>query len=158
MVMLDLGLPDCKGVETLVQFRHAQPQVRVVVFTSIEETSEVVGALDAGAAGFLPKTSTLPVIAAALRLVAAGGIYVPPQAIDETAAARIQRREIKLTGRQADVLRLIVRGIGNKEIAKRLHIAEDTVKQHASAAYATLGVCNRMQAMHAVNRRGIRLD
>lgn len=158
LVLLDLGLPDSQGVETLVQFGQAVPRARVVVFSAIEETANVVSALEAGAAGYLPKSSALPVIAAALRLVAAGGIYVPPQAIDDATAARAQRREIKLTGRQADVLRLILRGMGNKEIARRLHIAEGTVKQHACAAYAVLGVTNRMQAMHAVSRRGFRLD
>lgn len=158
LVLLDLGLPDSIGVATLVQFRHAHPQVRVVVFSAVDEPSTVVGALAAGAAGYLPKTSPLPVIAAALRLVAAGGIYVPPQAIDEAAAARGQRREIALTDRQVDVLRLILRGMANKEIAKRLHIAKDTVKQHAGAAYATLGVSSRTQAILAVARRGIRLD
>lgn len=158
MVTLDLGLPDCRGVETLLQFRKAQPQARVVVFSGLEEHAHVMSALDAGAAGYVPKSSPLPVIAAALRLVAAGGRYVPPQAIDDAASPRAPRRDIKLTGRQAEVLRLIVRGMANKEIAKRLSIAEDTVKQHACAAYAVLGVSNRMQAMHAVTRRGIRFD
>lgn len=82
----------------------------------------------------------------------AGGNYAPPQAASES------WRDIELTGRQADVLRLIVRGLANKEIAKQLQIAEDTVKQHARAAYAVLGVSSRTQAIHAVTRRGIRLD
>jgi len=158
LVVLDLNLPDSTGMETLERFRHAHPEPRVVVFSDIDESSTVVAALAAGAAGYLPKSSQLPVIVAALRLVGAGGIYVPPQAIGDDGTRRAQRREIKLTCRQTDVLRLIVRGMGNKEIGKRLHIAEDTVKQHACAAYAVLGVSNRMQAMHAVTRRGIRLD
>jgi DNA-binding NarL/FixJ family response regulator len=82
----------------------------------------------------------------------AGGDYAPPQAAHES------RRDIELTGRQADVLRLIVRGLANKEIAKQLQIAEGTVKQHARAAYAALGVSSRTQAILAVTRRGIRLD
>lgn len=158
LVLLDLGLPDCKGVETMVRFGRSFPEARVIVFSAEDESSNVVGALEAGAAGYLPKSSTVPLIAAALRLVAAGGIYVPPQAIDGTAPARARRRAIRLTGRQADVLRLIVRGMANKEIATRLRIAEDTVKQHAGAAYAALGVANRVQAMHVVTQRGIRLD
>lgn len=158
LVLLDLGLPDCAGLETLERFRAAHPRLRVVVFSATDDPGSVVRALDAGAAGYLPKTSRPAVIAAALRQVAAGGIYVPAEAGGSDSVPNAQGRDIALTDRQADVLRLILRGLANKEIAKRLRIAEDTVKQHARGAYAVLGVGSRTQAILAVTQRGIRLD
>jgi len=155
MVLLDLGLPDCAGIDTLKRFRRAQPEPRVVVFSEIEDRACAVAAIEGGAAGYLVKSLTRPLISAALKLVAAGGTYIPRevmQSSDSPVAAR------SLTERQLDVLRLIVKGLANRQIAERLAIAEDTVKQHARAAYAFLGVSSRTQAMSAATRRGINLD
>lgn len=157
LVVLDLGMPDSAGLATFARFHSRLPQTRVVVFSANDEPQTMIGALNAGAVGFLPKSSTPPVIAAALRLVMAGGVYVPPQLM-VNAAKQAQNGEISLTTRQTDVLRLILRGMANKEIAKRLLIAEGTVKQHARAAYAALGVASRSQAMRAAAQRGIQLE
>jgi DNA-binding NarL/FixJ family response regulator len=155
LVLLDLGLPGCKGIDALTRFRKACPQPRIVVVSANEDRGSVVGALEAGAAGFVPKTHAPPLIAAALRLVAEGGTYVPPQALrDENGCAPAS----ELTDRQLDVLRLLAKGMGNKEIAQRLRIAKDTVKQHAKAVYAALGVDRRNEAGAAAQRRGIKLD
>ena len=158
LVLLDLCLPDCKGIETLAKFRGVHPRPRVVVFSAMEEAPDVLNALKAGAAGYLPKTSAPSVIVAALRLVAAGGVYVPPQAITPCGEGERRPREVALTSRQLDVLRLIIKGFANKQIARRLRIAEDTVKQHARGAYAVLGVSSRTQAVSEAARRGIRID
>jgi DNA-binding NarL/FixJ family response regulator len=159
LVLLDLGLPDCGGIDALKRFRRAHSQPRVVVLSEIEDPACMLAAMQAGAAGFLSKTLTRPVISAALRLVAAGGIYLPPQALSaRLTSMQGRRRKRDLTHRQLDVLRLIVKGLRNKQIAERLKIAEDTVKQHARAAYGVLGVSSRTQAMGAAARRGIRPD
>jgi len=160
LVLLDLGLPDCAGIDTFKRFRRLQSGARVVVFSETDDPSYVVAVMEGGACGFLSKTLTRPVISAALQLVAAGGIYTPPEAIEirRPAAHAPRRRSRDLTHRQLDVLRLIVKGLRNKQIAERLKIAEDTVKQHARAAYGVLGVSSRTQAMSAVSRRGIRFD
>ena len=158
LVLLDLGLPDSAGVETLTRFRRAHPNVRVVVFSATDEPSCVVSALEAGASGYAPKTSTPSVITAALQVVAAGGTYVPPQAIKERGVSRAAQQDIVLTERQRDVLRLITHGLANKEIARQLNLHVDTVKHHARAAYAVLGVSSLTQALNAVARRGVRLD
>src|SRR5262249_48840124 len=97
------------------------------------------------------------VIASALQLVAAGGVYIPPQAIGAQSCGEVKAQLPMLTGRQLDVLRLITRGFANKDIAAQLRIAKDTVKQHAKAVYSALGVANRSQAARAVERRGINL-
>jgi len=164
LVLLDLGLPDCGGIDTFKRFRRLHPGARVVVFSDVDDPSSIVAAMEGGACGFLSKTLTRPVISAALQLVAAGGVYTPPQAVEIRAsraaarAPRLRSRNQDLTHRQLDVLRLIAKGLRNKQIAQRLKIAEDTVKQHARAAYGVLGVSSRTQAMSAVSRRGIRFD
>jgi DNA-binding NarL/FixJ family response regulator len=160
LVLLDLGLPGCAGITALERLREAQPSTRVVVVSSSEERELILAALEAGAAGYIPKTSRPEVFTAALRLVAAGGIYVPPQALraEIPAAVVYQSRKTELTERQRDVLRLIAKGMGNKEIARSLRIAKDTVKQHAKAVYAALGVAGRAQAARAAETRGIKLD
>jgi DNA-binding NarL/FixJ family response regulator len=153
LVLLDLGLPGCSGIEALVAFHKAFPLTRVLVVSATEDRDSVMQALEAGAVGYVPKTHAPPLIAAALRVVAEGGTYVPPQALREVESAT--RR---LTERQLAVLRLIVKGLGNREIAQRLRIAKDTVKQHAKAVFAVLGVASRSEAALAAARRGIKLD
>jgi DNA-binding NarL/FixJ family response regulator len=154
LVMLDLGLPGCVGIEALTRMRAAVSGARIVVVSATEERAVILAALDAGAAGYIPKTSAPGVVTAALRLVAEGGVYVPPQALEGARAAA----GIRLTVRELDVLRLIVRGLANKEIARNLRISKDTVKQHASAVYAALGVKSRSQVGRAAELRGIKLD
>jgi DNA-binding NarL/FixJ family response regulator len=160
LVLLDLSLPGCAGIKALERFRDAQPSMRVVVVSSSEERELVLAALEEGAAGYIPNTSKPEIFIAALRLVAAGGIYVPPQALraQVPAASVVYQRKAELTERQRDVLRLIAKGMGNKEIARHLRIAKDTVKQHAKAVYAALGVASRAQAARAAEARGIKFD
>jgi DNA-binding NarL/FixJ family response regulator len=154
LVLLDLGLPDCAGIDTLKRFRKARPEPPVVVLSETDDGDCAVAAIEGGAAGYLMKTVTRPLISAALRLVAAGGIYIPREVMQRAVPPSART----LTERQLDVLRLIVKGLASKQIAERLRIAEDTVKQHARAAYAFLGVSSRTQAMSAATRRGIALD
>ena len=155
IVMLDLGLPGCTGIEALTRMRAAHPEARVIVVSAIEERPVILAALEAGAAGYIPKTSRPGVVTAALRLIAEGGVYVPAQALKHERAAD---EPIGLTGRQMEVLRLLARGLGNNEIAQSLRIAKDTVKQHAKAVYAALGVNGRAQAGRAAQQRGIKLE
>jgi DNA-binding NarL/FixJ family response regulator len=158
LALLDLGLPDCSGIQSLVVFRQAAPAVRVVVVSLTDDSATIQRALHAGAAGYVPKTHPAPLISAALRFVANGGTYVPPQALRPSAAEEPLAQEHPFTPRQCDVMRLIVRGLANKQIAEQLKIAEDTVKQHARAAYLVLGVSSRTQAVTTLARRGIALD
>jgi DNA-binding NarL/FixJ family response regulator len=155
IVMLDLGLPGCTGIEALTRMRAAHPEARVIVVSAIEERAVILAALEAGAVGYIPKTSRPGVVTAALRLIAEGGVYVPAQALKHERAAD---EPIGLTGRQMEVLRLLARGLGNNEIAQSLRIAKDTVKQHAKAVYAALGVNGRAQAGRAAQQRGIKLE
>jgi DNA-binding NarL/FixJ family response regulator len=160
LVLLDLGLPGCTGIEALVRFLKVLPRLRVIVISATEDPESVRAALDAGAVGYLPKTSNPKVIADALRLVFDGGFYVPPQAMGAVTPYRkgTTFTDLGITGRQADVLKLVAKGHSNSEIAHELKISENTVKQHAHAAYRALGVSSRTEAMVVLAKMGIKED
>lgn len=160
LVLLDLGLPGCTGIEALVRFLKVLPRLRVIVISATEDPESVRAALDAGAVGYLPKTSNPKVIADALRLVFDGGFYVPPQAMGTVTPYRkgTTFTDLGITGRQADVLKLVAKGHSNSEIAHELKISENTVKQHAHAAYRALGVSSRTEAMVVLAKMGIKED
>ena len=155
LVLLDLGLPGCSGIDALLRLRKALPRARVVIISANEDVESVRSALDAGAVGYVPKTSPPRVLTQALRLILDGGIYVPPQG-EAAPRKAASMADLGLTERQADVLKLVAKGLPNGEIARRLAISENTVKQHAHAAYRLLGVSSRTEAMVVLARLGIR--
>jgi DNA-binding NarL/FixJ family response regulator len=161
LVLLDLGLPGCEGIDALTRFRMEFPQLPVVVVSANCDRDSILGVLESGANGFIPKTSKPEVMIAALRLVAAGGTYVPPDALQylsATSPPRTQRGEsTELTERQRDVLRLMLKGYNNERIAAELAIAPNTVKQHAHAIFVQLGVSTRAEAVVAAAHMGLRL-
>lgn len=159
LVLLDLGLPGCEGIDAMSRFRMQFPQMPVAVLSATCDPDSIRGALDAGACGYIPKTSKPDVMIAALRVIAAGGTYVPPEALDEPGASPARRGigRMDLTERQKAVLRLILKGYGNERIAAELGIAPNTVKQHAHAVFLALGVSTRAEAMIAAARQGIAL-
>ena len=158
LVLLDLGLPGCNGIEAVARFRSKFPRVPLVVVSALSDPSSIVAALDAGACGYIPKTSKPDVMIAALKVVAAGGTYVPPEALEEP-AERLPRRRggLELTQRQKDVLQLMLKGYNNERIAAELAIAPNTVKQHTHAIFTSLGVSTRAEAVVAATRHGIGL-
>jgi DNA-binding NarL/FixJ family response regulator len=160
LVLLDLGLPGCSGIQALLPFRKALPRVRIAVISATEDPAIVRAALDAGAVGYLPKTSSPKVIAAALRLVAEGGTYIPAQAMAalERPVKPTTLSDLGLTERQVDVLRLLAQGMSNADIARKLRIAENTVKQHVHVAFRALGASSRTEAVVALARLGIKPD
>ena len=165
LVLLDLGLPGCSGLQALERFRELQPALPVVVFSASSEPALITGALDRGAMGYIPKTAPREVLVGAVRLVISGGVYVPAEARKaEATPARAARPgpasagELKLSGRQSEVLTLLLKGLPNKLIAQRLAISENTAKIHVSAVLHALGVANRTEALVAASRLGLRLD
>ena len=168
LALLDLGLPDCAGPDGLARLREARPDLPVVVVSATSDPDTILEALDLGAMGFIPKTSTRDVLLNAVRLVASGGIYVPVEALRArgekagggapgTGAAR-SAAELGLTGRQRDVLVLLLKGLPNKLIARKLDLAENTVKVHVRAVLQALDVSTRTQALIAATRLGLRLE
>jgi DNA-binding NarL/FixJ family response regulator len=181
LALLDLGLPDCAGLDGLGRLREERPDLPVVVVSGASDPETILAALDLGAMGFIPKTSSRALLLNAIRLVASGGIYVPTQALKARAAKSaasepvgaplpgeavpvppaatgLAPADLGLTPRQADVLSLLLKGLPNKLIARKLDIAENTVKVHVSAVLQALGVGTRTQALIAATRLGLRLD
>ena len=170
LVLLDLSLPGTDGFALLEEFREQHPATPVVVLSASERPEDVLRALDLGAMGYVPKSAPNEVMLQALRLVFSGGIYVPRSAIAElasegsagqrpaAAAGKITPREIGLTDRQAEVLGLILQGLPNKLICRRLNLAEGTVKIHVAAILRALNVHNRTQAVIEASRLGLTID
>ncbi|MBV8835863.1 MAG: response regulator transcription factor, partial [Alphaproteobacteria bacterium] len=156
-VFLDLNMPDVDGFAALDQIGKHRPELPVILLSSSEDPSDVRRALAAGALGYLPKSSSPQTMMSVLRLVLAGEVYVPPLLLKEEAVAngKSDLRPQALTGRQADVLRLLARGLSNKEIGRELLVSERTVKAHVTAVFKSLGVASRAQAVEAARRAGL---
>ena len=152
LVLLDLQLPGMDGFAALAALRRDHPDVPVVVLSASESPARARSALQRGASGFIPKSSRGAVLLSALRLVLAGGIYVPQLVMDGAAAAA---KAAALTDRQLEVLRLLARGLTNREIAEVLKISETTVKSHVKALYEALDVTNRTEAAMRMRELGL---
>jgi len=173
LILLDLGLPDIDGFDALAQLRERYPEAPVVVLSASEQPATVTRAIDSGAMGFIPKTSSNQLLIDALRLVLAGGVYLPLEVLRQhpatpgqalrgaTGAFRsgstVSPHDIGLTARQASVLALMVQGKPNKLICRDLNLAEGTVKIHVTAILKALNVSNRTQAVIAVGKLGLML-
>ena len=152
LVLLDLAMLGVDGFTGLAAFRTHAPSTPVVVLSASEDAADVRAALDGGASGFISKSSSSEVILGALRLVLAGGVYVPPTLLGGHNAVAAKADIDALTPRQRDVLALLAQGLSNKTIGGTLGLSEATVKQHVSAILKTLNVANRMQAVIAGRR------
>lgn len=161
LALLDLNMPAMNGAVGLQKFRAQFPDVPVVVVSGSDEVSDVQQVLSAGASGFIHKSTPPPVMLSALRLVLAGGVYVPLQAMHrESAPLSTNNRAWAsgLTARQMEVLRLLAVGKPNKVIARELDLSEGTVKIHLSAIFRVLDVNNRTEAVLAAQQLSLDLD
>ena len=161
LVLLDLGLPGCTGLQALERLRERFSNLPVVVVSAASDASSITSALDRGAMGFIPKTSPRDVLLNAIRLVVSGGIYVPVEALkhQEQPAPSVQKpADLSLSPRQKEVLSLLLKGLPNKLIARKLDISENTTKIHVSAVLHALGAKTRTQALIAASKAGLRLD
>jgi DNA-binding NarL/FixJ family response regulator len=161
LVLLDLALPDSSGMSGLKRLREQAPEVTVVVLSADETPETVLAAIEAGAAGFIPKTARLGVMQEALRVVLDGGVYLP-EAVLTRSAAPVPSPEaagdsLGLSPRQLDVLKLLIEGKPNKLICRELDLAESTVKTHLAAIFRRLNANSRTQAVVAAARLGLRL-
>ncbi len=153
VVLLDLEMPELDGVEALRQLRAWRPTVQVIIFTAFDSDERIVGAVQAGARGYLLKGAPRKDIFRAVRVVSQGGSLLEPvvasrlmQHISRQADEPARLPE-PLTAREMDVLRLLAQGKPNKEIAADLFITERTVKFHVSAILGKLGATNRTEAV-----------
>ena len=147
VILMDLSMPLMDGIEATRSIVASTPTVHVIVLTSFADRSRIVAALDAGATGYLLKDADPAEVAAAIRAAAAGGVPLDPRAARVMLdAQRTAQREIKLSARESEVLQLVVAGLANKSIARRLGITERTVKAHLTSIFQQLQVGDRTQA------------
>jgi DNA-binding NarL/FixJ family response regulator len=158
LVLLDLNMPGRDGFAALETLAQRYPALPIVVLSGSEDRADMQRALDNGAMGFIPKSATAPVMLGALRLVLAGGVYVPPELVQPGAGDGPARSvDAGLTPRQVEVLARVIEGKPNKIIAGELGLTEATVKAHVTAVFKALNVSNRTQAARAAERIGIKL-
>jgi DNA-binding NarL/FixJ family response regulator len=157
VVLTDLEMPGLDGVAAIQQVRQVSPTTRVVVLTAYDTDERIIGALRAGAQGYLLKGVPRQEIFAAIRAVAAGGTL-----LQQPVAARLLRRadgqpaaNESLTPRELEVLQLLRQGRTNKAIAATLNISERTVKFHVSALLGKLGAGNRTEAVRRAIEQGM---
>lgn len=162
LVLLDLHLPDRHGLDALPELRARFPSMAIAMLSAFNDRDNVLQSLNAGAVGFIPKTDSRDILLGALRLILAGGKYIPPDVLGPASATQPSaplhshstgtRRvpsELGLTERQIDVLALMMQGKSNKLICRALSLAEPTVKNHVSAILKALDVTNRTEAVLA---------
>lgn len=155
LIVFDLLLPDAGNVDALRRLIQTWKDVPILVFSAIEDPEVIQAVLDAGATGYAPKTTTRPVLSHALRLVTSGGRYIPPQALAQKAPKPAPPPRSRLTRRQIEVLQFVSEGFSNKEIADKMGITVETVKQHLQGLYTALGATSRMRAVVIARRLGI---
>jgi DNA-binding NarL/FixJ family response regulator len=166
LLLLDLSLPDSNGENVLTTLRAQHPMLPVVVVSGESDKQTILRCLDAGAMGFIPKTSSRDVLLNAIRLVLSGGIYVPAEALAQYSANLLPTTNVprdskalfsRLSVRQGDVLKLLLKGLPNKLIGRELDITENTVKIHVSAVLKELGASNRTHALLVAHQIGLKL-
>jgi DNA-binding NarL/FixJ family response regulator len=155
VVLIDLSMPRLDGIAATARIVAARPEARVVVLTAFADRERILGALDAGALGYLLKDATPDELLGGIRAAARGEAPLAPKAASELLAARAGRRDAGLSEREREVLELVAEGLPNKLIAIRLEISEKTVKAHLTRVFERIGVTDRTQAALWARRNGI---
>jgi len=157
VVLLDLEMADVDGIEAIPQLLAARPGLEVLVFTAYDTDERVLGAVRAGARGYLLKGASADEIARGIRTVHGGGSYLEPRVASKLLAevTSPHRQASALTDREREVLRLVAEGLPTKQIALSLSISERTVKFHVNSIFHKLGADNRAQAVALAAQRGL---
>ncbi len=164
LLMLDLHLADAEGLEGMLRLRDSFPELPVIIFSGDESSSTVAAAFEQGVQGYIPKSSPMPVVVNAIRVVLSGGNYIPPQAarmLGFEARAVPGRASIEsgtlpsLSPRQRQVLHCLLQGLPNKVIGTRLGMADGTVKSHLNGIYRLFAVNSRAQLILKAREVGL---
>ena len=161
LILCDLGMPGAKPLDGIAMLRQKAPASPILVVTASDDNDLLMPLFDLGAAGFVPKNASSDVLEAAIRLVAAGSKYLPPQILHllrvrgDGFVGQTRADTARLSGRQMEVLRLMARGDPNKEIARQLDLSPATVKTHVAALLSALGAANRTEAVIKAHGMGL---
>jgi len=169
LILLDLHMPGTVGLDALTAMKEAYEATRIVVLSGEEDPRLVRRAIENGATGFVPKSSTPELLLSALQIVLSGSVYLPPLALKDIDTepprdvppppppASPNTLSTLLSPRQLEVLHKAIVGKPNKVIARELDISEGTVKAHLAAAFLALGVRNRTEAVYVAARMGMQI-
>ncbi len=166
VILLDVRMPKQSGIEACLAIKEAVPSTKIIILTVSDEEADLYEAVKSGASGYLLKDSSIEEVAQAIRVVADGQSLISPsmaiKLIDEFKQMSRPERDtgpaLRLTERELDVLRLVAQGLSNKEIAARLFISENTVKNHVRNMLEKLQLHSRMEAvMYAVRENLLEL-
>jgi DNA-binding NarL/FixJ family response regulator len=157
LAVLDLHLGDAEGRETLIGMRERYPDIPVMIFSGDDSLESITMAFECGARGYVTKKAPMEIVGNAVRLVVSGGSYIPAEAAqmlgfsvlhaDASTEPLVTTTTLPLSGRQRQVLQLLLQGMPNKVIGARLAMAEGTVKAHLHIVYRVLGVRTRVEAI-----------
>ena len=162
VVLMDVRMPKRSGIEACVAIKDVAPAARIIMLTVSDEEADLYEAVKNGASGYLLKDSSIDEVAQAIRVVADGQSLISPsmaiKLLDEfKQMSRSDRQQVptpRLTDRELEVLKLVAQGLNNREIAKRLFISENTVKNHVRNILEKLQLHSRMEAvMYAVREK-----
>lgn len=157
VVLMDLDMPRLDGIEATRRITAEYPQTAVLVLTSFSDRPRILGALEAGACGYLLKDAASTDVADGIRAAARGESPLDPRAARTILNARAEPDPLEaLSPREREVLALLVEGLPNKLIARRLEISEKTVKSHLTRVFREIGVNDRTQAALWAERQGPR--
>jgi DNA-binding NarL/FixJ family response regulator len=156
VVLMDLEMPRLDGIQATKRILEERPGTAVLVLTSFSDRPRIMGALEAGACGYLLKDVSSDEVAEGIRAAARGESPLDPRAARTVLAARREPDPLEgLSAREREVLALLVEGLANKLIARRLSISEKTVKAHLTRIFRVLDVTDRTQAALWAERRGL---
>ncbi|MFB7884819.1 response regulator [Microbacterium sp. NPDC056057] len=155
VVLCDLRMGDgMDGVAATAQLRALTPAPAVIILTTFDRDAEILGAIEAGASGYVLKDAPPDAIARAVREAAAGRLALSPE-LSERVVQVLRAPRVRLTDREQEVLRLLDTGASNPQIAKALFVTEATVKTHLVHIFAKLGVDSRSRAVAVARERGL---
>jgi DNA-binding NarL/FixJ family response regulator len=155
LLLVDLNMPGMDGLDGLRRLRAKFPTLVMVVASAQDDAPTIRAALAAGVNGFIPKVDSAALLLQALRLVRAGGTYIPPSTLGDPRSPSPVPNGLDLTARQLDVLRLLSKGEPNKVIARQLGLTEGTVKIHIAGILRGLQVRNRTEAVVRARELGL---